>query len=37
VRDAGVYRKHWQGHADVIVKITADEIVIRRAADDAGG
>jgi len=38
IRDAGIYRKHWQGHADVFVKITADEIVIRRAGgsgDDA--
>jgi hypothetical protein len=33
VRDAGVYRRHWQGHADVVVKIAADEIVIRRAGD----
>ncbi len=33
VRDAGIYRKHWQGHADVVVRITADEIVIRRAGD----
>ncbi len=30
VRDAGVYRTHWQGHADVTVKISPDEIVIRR-------
>ena len=33
VRDAGIYRRHWQGHADVVVRITADEIVIRRAGD----
>ena len=33
VRDAAVYRKHWQGHADIVVRITADEIVIRRAGD----
>ena len=33
VREAGVYRKHWQGHADIVVRITADEIVIRRAGD----
>jgi len=37
VRDAGVYRRHWQGHADVVVKITADEIVIRRASSDGDG
>ena len=35
VRDAGVYRKHWQGHADIVVRITADEIVIRRAGEAA--
>ncbi len=33
VREAGVYRKHWQGHSDIVVRITADEIVIRRAGD----
>jgi len=33
VRDAGVYRRHWQGHSDVVVKITPDEIVIRRAGN----
>jgi hypothetical protein len=33
VRDAGVYRRHWQGHADIVVRITADEIVIRRVGD----
>ena len=33
VRDAAVYRRHWQGHADIVVRITADEIVIRRAGD----
>jgi hypothetical protein len=33
VREAGVYRKHWQGHADIVVRITADEIVIRRAGE----
>jgi hypothetical protein len=33
VRDAAVYRKYWQGHADVVVRVTADEIVIRRAGD----
>jgi hypothetical protein len=30
VRDAAVYRSHWQGHADVTVRIEADQIVIRR-------
>jgi hypothetical protein len=30
VRDAGVYRAHWQGHADVVVRIEPDTIVIRR-------
>jgi hypothetical protein len=33
VREAGVYRNHWQGHADIVVRITADEIVIRRAGE----
>jgi hypothetical protein len=33
VRDAGVYRRHWQGHSDIVVRITADEIVIRRAGE----
>ena len=33
VRDAAVYRRHWQGHADIVVRITADEIVIRRAGE----
>ncbi len=33
VRDAAVYRRYWQGHADIVVRITADEIVIRRAGD----
>ena len=36
VRDAGVYRKHWQGHADVVIRITPDEIVIRRAGNGNG-
>ena len=35
VRESGVYRKHWQGHADIVVRITADEIVIRRAGEAA--
>ena len=30
VRDAAVYRAHWQGHADVVVRIEPDAIVIRR-------
>jgi hypothetical protein len=30
VRDAGVYKSHWQGHADVVVRIEADQIVITR-------
>ena len=33
IREAGVYRNHWQGHADIVVRITADEIVIRRAGE----
>ena len=36
VRDAGVYRKHWQGHSDVVIRISPDEIVIRRAGNGAG-
>ena len=31
VRDAAVYRRHWAGNSAVTVRITADEIVIRRA------
>jgi len=31
VRDASVYKTHWQGHAAVVVRITPDEITIRRA------
>jgi hypothetical protein len=34
VRDAAVYRRHWQGHRAVRVRVTADEITIRR-SDDA--
>jgi hypothetical protein len=32
VRDAGVYKAHWQGHADIVVRIEADQIVITRRA-----
>ena len=31
VRDAAVYRNHWRGQREVVVRVTADEIVIRRA------
>jgi hypothetical protein len=36
VRDAPVYRRHWLGHAAVVVRIEADSIVIRRAAAEDG-
>jgi hypothetical protein len=31
VKDAPVYRQHWAGSAAVVVTVSADEIVIRRA------
>src|SRR5262245_48645335 len=31
VRDAAVYRTHWRGQREVVVRVTPDEIVIRRA------
>jgi hypothetical protein len=31
IRDAAVYQRNWAGHAAVIVQVSADEIVIRRA------
>ena len=31
VRDAAVYRTHWAGHREIVVRVTPDEIVIRRA------
>jgi hypothetical protein len=40
VRDAGVYRAHWMGRRELTVRITPDEIVIRRAdspSDSADG
>jgi hypothetical protein len=30
IRDAAIYRKHWAGHAAITVRVSADEIVIRR-------
>jgi hypothetical protein len=35
VQDDPAYAEHWAGHREVMVKIEADQIVIRRAGDDA--
>jgi hypothetical protein len=35
VRDAAVYRTHWRGQREVVVRVTPDEIVIRRAGAPA--
>lgn len=37
VRDDPVYAEHWAGHREVTVKIEADQIVIRRAGEEADG
>ena len=31
-----MYAEHWAGHRPVVVTIEEDQIVIRRAGDDAG-
>lgn len=31
IRDAGVYQSHWKGKRDLVVTVTADQIVLRRA------
>jgi hypothetical protein len=36
VADSAVYAEHWAGHRPVEVTIEEDQIVIRRAGDDAG-
>ncbi len=36
VADDGVYAEHWAGHRAVEVVVEADQIIIRRAGDDAG-
>jgi hypothetical protein len=36
VADSGVYAEHWAGHRPVEVTIEEDQIVIRRAGEDAG-
>jgi hypothetical protein len=36
VEDDPVYAEHWAGHRPVVVTIEEDQIVIRRAGDDAG-
>jgi hypothetical protein len=33
IRDAPVYRRHWQGHRAMRVRVSADAITIRRADD----
>jgi len=35
VKDNPVYKEHWAGQREVTVRIDADQIVIRRAGDDA--
>ena len=37
VRDAAVYRAHWAGQREIVVRVTPDEIVIRRAGSPANG
>ncbi|HVQ59901.1 MAG TPA: hypothetical protein VMS60_13425 [Solirubrobacterales bacterium] len=37
VKDNPVYTEHWAGKRDVTVRIEADQIVIRRAGEPAGG
>jgi len=37
VKDNPVYTEHWAGKSAVTVRIDADQIVIRRAGEDAGG
>ena len=36
IQDDPVYAEHWAGHRPVVVTIEEDQIVIRRAGDDAG-
>jgi hypothetical protein len=36
VQDDPAYSEHWAGHREVTVKIEPDQIVIRRAGDEAG-
>jgi hypothetical protein len=36
VADSAVYAEHWAGHRPVEVTIEEDQIVIRRAGEDAG-
>jgi hypothetical protein len=36
VADSGVYAEHWAGHRPVEVTISEDQIVIRRAGENAG-
>lgn len=37
VKDNPVYTEHWAGKSEVTVRIEADQIVIRRAGESAGG
>lgn len=37
VKDNPVYKEHWAGKREVSVRIEADQIVIRRAGEPAGG
>ncbi|MEX0972853.1 MAG: hypothetical protein WDZ46_06305 [Solirubrobacterales bacterium] len=37
IKDNPVYTEHWAGKSDVTVRIEADQIVIRRAGESAGG
>jgi hypothetical protein len=37
IKDNPVYAEHWAGKRDVTVRIEADQIVIRRAGEPAGG
>ena len=37
VADNSIYAEHWAGHRPVSVTVEEDQIVIRRAGDDAGG
>lgn len=36
IADEALYAEHWSGNRDVVVTLEADQIVIRRAGDDAG-
>jgi hypothetical protein len=37
VADDPIYAEHWAGHRPVTVTVEEDQIVIRRAGDDAAG